>query len=267
MNLGDQGDDVEAVQSFLVWLGYRLPRYGVDGHLGMETWEALEQFAGVMMNFAQPVPDGLLLRLALAGKVPRPASFVAVTGDEDNAHGYRRWTDIDMIVLHQTGVYMLDIPARFKRLNAHVGILRDHEHALVRVHPLNAYCYHAGRLNARSIGIEINGHFPGLVDAFDSEKHSGRGPTPRQAHMAMRAIEWICEMVSACGGTIRHVVPHRCSSETRRADPGEAAWASIGRWAQHDHGLTCMGPGWCVGDGRPIPRTWDDRPAFGPYAY
>lgn len=45
MKFNDRGPDVEAVQSKLLRLGYALPQYGADGHLGSETWNALRQYA------------------------------------------------------------------------------------------------------------------------------------------------------------------------------------------------------------------------------
>lgn len=44
MRHGDKGDKVKAVQARLDALGYTLPMYGADGHLGDETWDALQDF-------------------------------------------------------------------------------------------------------------------------------------------------------------------------------------------------------------------------------
>lgn len=44
LNKGDKGDSVIALQKRLISLGYKLPKYGADGHFGTETDVALRSF-------------------------------------------------------------------------------------------------------------------------------------------------------------------------------------------------------------------------------
>lgn len=46
MRFNDKGVAVRLLQQRLLDEGYKLPIYGVDGHLGDETWDALQQYAG-----------------------------------------------------------------------------------------------------------------------------------------------------------------------------------------------------------------------------
>ena len=46
MRYNDKGSKVMTVQRVLLDRGYKLPRFGADGHLGDETWDALQQYAG-----------------------------------------------------------------------------------------------------------------------------------------------------------------------------------------------------------------------------
>jgi len=182
-------------------------------------------------------------------------------------HGMRSWQQVDTIMLHQTGIWMNDTPDRFDTVNAHVGILKDHATPIVQVHDLLAYCHHGNKANGFSIGIEINGHFPGLVKAFDPKRHSSAGPSERQIQSTRKALAWIMEEAKAGGGQIRHIIPHRTSNGSKPSDPGEVAWKEIGIWAQNNLGLADKGPGWLVGTGVPIPGDWDGRAQYQKYKY
>jgi hypothetical protein len=270
-----KGSEVKELQECLIAKGYHLPKWGADGDLGSETWSKIEAYAGVdqfptCKPLPQSVTDDILYR-APESEVPRefdyPEGYIRVKGDPKDVHGIRTWAQIDTIVLHQTGVWMKDTPDRFDTVNAHVGILRDHETPIVQIHDLIAYCYHANEANRFSIGFEINGCWPGLIDHYKSDKHSGIGPTEHQIQYARKAIVWVMDEVEAHGGLIKHILPHRVSNDTRRADPGEHAWQALGIWAQQELGLTDKGPGYCIGDGTPIPFEWDSRPAYRKYKY
>jgi len=61
MNFNDRGADVESLQGKLMRLGYNLPRYGADGHLGQETWDTLHQYARDRgLGWAPEIPPTVL---------------------------------------------------------------------------------------------------------------------------------------------------------------------------------------------------------------
>jgi hypothetical protein len=261
-----KGDAVVELQRGLMRRGFGLPKWGADGDLGGETWGAVEKFADVDQYPAQyslprSVTDAILAP-ADADDADLPAGHVRVVGDPADVKGWRSWQDIDAIVLHQTGIKMTDTPERFRTLDAHVGILIAHPTPIVQVQDLLAYMYHANELNRPSIGIELNGYFPGVEARYDTAKHTGAGPTVSQVMDARRSIAWLCETAHNNGGAIRRILPHRVSNDTRQGDPGEGAWREIGLWAIEEYGLTDGGAGYCVGDGTPIPFTWCPKPAY-----
>ncbi len=288
---GVKSDDTSALQCALMSLGYDQPKYENDGVLGNELECAVGEFCadhgvdeaqgGVWVSADEDGP----LQMDLTGtfgamvcQMSRDVERVMQSfniADVRNAspsksHGSRPWTDIDTIVLHQTGVWMTDTPERFQRLKAHVGVLRNGEllnttgfdvphpenesrgPCIVLVHGLNDYLWHANELNAQSVGIEVNGKYDGV--------HGGEQPNPpvHQIVNAQQAVSFVCNMVRAHGGQVRNILPHRVSSMTRRSDPGEAIWKGVGRWAQDKVGLSDGGPGFVAG-GRPIPEAWDPR--------
>lgn len=277
---GVKSDDTAALQCALMCLGYDLPKYENDGFLGRELEAAVEAFCtdhgldeaeGVWVASEEDGPLEMDLSGPFASTVCQMANDVVGVmqhysiADERGAspsrsHGHRTWPDVDTIVLHQTGVWMTDTAKRFRRLRAHIGVLRDGEFGptgergpcIVLVHELDAYLWHANGLNAQSVGIEINGKYDGV--------HGGERPDPpeHQIVTARQSVLFVCDMVAAHGGQVRNILPHRVSNMTRRSDPGEAIWKGVGRWAQDELGLSDGGPGFVAG-GRPIPEQWDPR--------
>jgi hypothetical protein len=66
MRYGDRGPEVMDVQRALIQRGYALPKYGIDGDLGNETWHALQLFAsgrGLPWTQTQEVPGPVLAAL------------------------------------------------------------------------------------------------------------------------------------------------------------------------------------------------------------
>lgn len=286
---GVKSADTAALQSALMYLGYDLPKYENDGYLGRELEGAVESFCadhgmddreGLWVPTDEDGPWKMDLSGVFAALVCQMADDVEGVmqrysiADERAAspsktHGQRTWMDVDSIVLHQTGVWMTDTPKRFRRLKAHIGVLRDGEvpdrvrtqddapvPTIVLVHDLDAYLWHANSLNSQSVGIEVNGHYSGRVDGG---MHAAEdSPPERQMESARQSVCFVQDMVAAHGGQIRNILPHRVSSMTRRSDPGEAIWKGVGRWAQDTLGLSDGGPGFVAG-GRPIPEAWDPR--------
>lgn len=118
---------------------------------------------------------------------------------------------------------------------------------------------HANALNAPSLGLEVEGRYPGLASG------------PRGAwdildeltiETARAALTWLVEAAAAEGIEIRYLYAHRQSSSMRRGDPGELVWRAVAL----EHGRQVLGlrtaPArtWdspSAGRGRPIPLEWD----------
>ncbi|MCP4204260.1 MAG: hypothetical protein GY769_20275 [bacterium] len=80
MKFNDRGAVVETVQGKLLRLGYRLPRYGADGHCGDETWDALQQYArDRRLGWAPEVPQAALDDLRRGPTMPDIPITVATT--------------------------------------------------------------------------------------------------------------------------------------------------------------------------------------------
>lgn len=76
--LGDEGDQVAALQRALMAQGYRLPNGGADGTLGPETWKALQRYAEDRQNWRPRLPSWVAP--ALLGASPAPPCKVARSG-------------------------------------------------------------------------------------------------------------------------------------------------------------------------------------------
>ncbi len=269
-----KGEEVATLQRALINLGIELPHYGADGHLGKESWAAIEEYAertrwpvpDIAKDLNEEMTDEILELGVYVDATDKPDGWVKVEALPQNVHGQRAWEDIDTVVLHQCGVWMTDTPERFSRLKAHIGILDKHPTPIVQVGELTAYMYHANSLNKGAIGIELNGHFPGREGDYDPDKHSSRGPSERQIDSAQNSLSWLVDEVAAHGGALRYIAPHRVSSMNRQSDPGEVAWKQIGLWATTWLGLCDQGPGYAAG-GRPIPYDWCAKQAYTEYKY
>ena len=68
---------------------------------------------------------------------------------------------------------------------------------------------------------------------------------------------WLRLQFDINGGDWEVVHAHRQASEDRKADPGSEVWQKIGmnwiKWL----GATDGGPDFSVGNGSPIPKTWN----------
>lgn len=270
------------LQQNLMSLGYDLPKYGADGWMGHETEVALDEFAedhgAEEQEYWIPSEDSDQRDLdgnfaagvcSIAAKVEKVMASYHIADERKhslarNVHGRRTWPEITQIVLHQTGVWMSDSPLRFRRLRAHIGVLRDgvarpdnsEPPRIVLVHELLAYLWHANSLNRQSVGIEINGRYAGLIGRSSGKTEPE--PPERQIRTARTSIRFVCDLVGAHGGIVRNIAPHRISNLNRRGDPGEAIWKNVGKWAQDKLGLSDGGP-FTVAGGRPIPHEWDGR--------
>lgn len=114
--------------------------------------------------------------------------------------------------------------------------------------PLNWYVYHANKLNAMSLGIEIEGNLPTFMDE----------PllTDEMVHAARLGIATLVEQGRAQGMPIQYIWAHRQSDPNRGRDPGEEIWKRVVmEYAVPVLGLR-MQPELVTGQGRPLPSEW-----------
>jgi hypothetical protein len=175
----------------------------------------------------------------------------------------RRPEDIDAIVLHQTAC---DFGAkkgepRYRRaldVACHALTFKTGETVLAA--PLLWYVNHGNGFNPRSLGFEVEGHYPGIP---------GRGPgtdvfTPEHRAAFREGFKALVRLAESAGIRLRYLWAHRQSSATRRADPGFEIWQEAEDLA-FALGLRTL-PNLVIGSGRPIPGAWRVRtPAPEPY--
>lgn len=187
----------------------------------------------------------------------------------------REQRTIDAVVLHQMACTLGGPTAekrhrRALRISAHASAFFDG--TVVLPCDLRAYAYHADALNARSLGVEIEGLHPGLEDdpatVPDEAKRTTWGGepdevTPLLIETARSALTAIVTEARAIGCPVRYVFAHRQSSPTRRSDPGQTLWREVGLWSVQALGLQAQPAAtfaktwkpWTAG--KPIPREWD----------
>jgi hypothetical protein len=186
---------------------------------------------------------------------------------------------IDTIVIHQTGIEFgvsqraiaaaggdAQLAKARRALNVACHVMAFRAGYFVAAHSLTDYVNHAGRLNARSVGLEIEGRYPGLQDdpttiaREDLTTTWGAAPsqlTDATVTAACLAINWLVERGRQGGMPLRKIVAHRQSSSGRRADPGQEIWRRVVLdFAVEELGLVTV-PKQRWGDGRPIPVEWD----------
>ena len=296
-NDGGQPGAVATVQRQLVQLGYRLDRYGCDGSLGDETWAALEAFAKAQMGrraWNPEVPAAVLEALGAAQKPPAPdpsaplpgpvpgASVVDLRHEQTdpapktkvvNGKTVRRAPHtVTALVLHQTactfGVSNQQIQAaggdrslalHRRALNVACHALAFRDGTAVIANDPASYVFHANTINAQSIGLEIEGRFPGDDSQPDATTWGG-DPTPLTEELIAAGREGarrLVELSREAGIEITEVYAHRQSSSSRRSDPGQSIWQRIGL----EYCVAVLGlkprQSFATNGGRPIPTEWD----------
>jgi N-acetylmuramoyl-L-alanine amidase len=123
----------------------------------------------------------------------------------------------------------------------------------VLAHPLDWYVFHGNGLNARSIGLEVEGAFPG-------EKGTTDLLTGKLLTAAKDGLEYLVREGRKLGMPIKYVFAHRQSSATRPNDPGEEIWQKlVVQFAEPELGLVAQ-PAWVDGGGRALPDHWIKQP-------
>jgi len=289
MNYGDKGEQVKQVQQTLIASGYPLPKYGADGQLGDETWNALRSYAkDNKLTWTPLVPQGVIDALTVQEHVdvynltsmqtnPPAASEKFKIGSNGKVV-VRDPSTVRGIMLHQTACWFgvsqaqIDAAGGDKHLALHKRSLNvachliafdgrgaqiDCGHA-VWPNPLEWYVYQANTANSISCGVECEGEYPGVVSPGCTM------PSDRLIQASRDAVRFLVEQGRSQGMPLEFIWAHRQSSATRRGDPGEALWKEVVlAYAVPVLGLRTE-PARVWGDGRPIPLAWDPN-GVGPY--
>jgi hypothetical protein len=263
---GDESLAVESLQRALASLGHDLPRYGVDGQAGSETFAAFDEFclAHGLPEFADTIPtiavELVIAFAAVAGHAPAKPAPPGLPGPwlhdfrelhVDRIGGSRDWADVTGITLHQTATNFSDeTPERERRalqrvskIRAHFVILRGGAAAFNA--PLTRYMAHGHAFNRHDVGIEIDGYYAGVEgDPATFWKPKSRpnrkpmGASEIQIEHAREVCRYIVETVAAHGGEVRHVHAHRQTAKRKPSDPGELIWREVGLWCEDQLGLS-----------------------------
>ena len=197
----------------------------------------------------------------------------------------RHMTSVRTVVIHQTacifgvsqgaidaakGNRELALARRMLNVAAHCVALRDGFYVLTN--PFSWYVWHANALNEESIGLEIEGLYPGLKDdpatAHKEDVASTWGGKPMAltdlaVATAREALKHMVESARAEGAPLENIRAHRQSSVTRRSDPGQEIWERV----VLEYAVPVLklktDTNFSVG-GRPIPLAWDPA-GHGPY--
>lgn len=268
--MGEHGSNVTRLQEKLEdGLGYKLPKYGTDGWMGLETYRAALRCARdhkiTWKNYKQykEVPGEVCTAImALPEEKPMARGMEDITDKHPLYNGYRTprsLKQITAIVLHQTACHLGKKVKRWYTLGAHFGLPADGN--IIYVNKLSVVMWHANWFNRFSVGLEIDGNFQGL-EGRDSTRWTPGGRksslTSAQIVATKETIKWVCKEVEKAGGRVTDVLAHRQTSKNRVADPGSAIWQEIGLWAQQTLGLRNE-PLYTKGSGLTIPEEWDHR--------
>jgi hypothetical protein len=296
MRYRDHGPEVRTLQEALLAKGYELPRYGADSDFGQETVVALQRCAtdkGIAWTIEVDVPQTLLDALGVLGTVQRPVEVIAPTSEvldlegvpfydlrseqadphpksktDRNGKTVRRTpSEIDSIVLHQTAVKFAgssnDAIAR-RGLGVACHAIAFHPGFLVWTADPRWYIYHADRLNARSLGLEVDGNYPGCVGR---QCGNGKAETPLTDEVVKAArmgIKLLVEEGRRLGCPIKFIFAHRQCDSWRVADPGEGLWRRVVlEYAVPElklvaqQSLTFTHPKGADRTGKPVPTNWD----------
>jgi hypothetical protein len=226
-------------------------------------------------------------RLDIRDQVPRAQPKTRV---RNGATVMRDPKAVDGIVVHQMactlgvgrrllrkagGNPILAEALRAQRTACHAAAMRSGLVVLTR--PFQSYLWHGNGFNTRSLGLEIEGLYPGLEGEPWTIRRRDRKRitevTDRVVDAARDALLWMVREGRSIGMPLTWIWAHRQSSPTRRADPGEELWRRVVlEYAVPELGLRTDSSLYLEskarkssGDGRPIPVEWDDTNGVGSY--
>ena len=172
----------------------------------------------------------------------------------------RKIETVDTICLHQLSALNLKQGIKRWKNKEYHWVIEIEDATAYLMHDLDKYTWHGGNINARSIGIGVEGYYAGIEGDLSTfwtpEGHDDR--VPRQFHIGLAvalimSVKETIDMVAANGGEIKYIGAHRQSSMSRRSDPGSAIW-KVAMLCMDEFGLTEAAT---LESGRPIPEAWD----------
>lgn len=277
MKRGSRSVEVRKLQLMLMELGYELPRWGADGDLGTETIDALALFLrehGMTVDDdADEVSDAelALVRQVLSMTSDAPLGPQLAGGRfhdlrtiaaQNRLGGRRSWKQITGVTLHQTACVLGEKPQRWRTVAAHLGVTRAGQ--VTWMHDFEKVVWHGNGFNASTVGIEMDGIYAGVEgddETFwrpsEEPNRKPQVPTKELIEAARATVRWICQEVERHGGRVEKLFAHRQASRQRLSDPGSALWQGVALPLQSELKLSDGGPGFTLGNGRPIPERWD----------
>lgn len=225
-----------------------------DGICGPKTWAALRHVADLHTEatFNEMFVD-------IRDDHPRPRLYSARRSPRKGITG---------VTLHQTGCEMPRNPLNWRRLNAHIGLTQEGQ--IVIVNDPRDFIWHAQKLSYHTIGIEIEGNYPGLMDDPKTLWKGGGGPHRLNPEM-LTALDHLRDYLITWFATEnqewKYIHAHRQSAHSRIADPGEEIWKAVAIPWMEATGATDGGPGFYVGKGRPVPQQWSGDANAGDYRW
>jgi N-acetylmuramoyl-L-alanine amidase len=179
---------------------------------------------------------------------------IDLTAQSDRSHrkANRDPKSVYALVLHQMACcFRRRDPLRsYLRIKAHFAILPEGQ--ILQLHPVSALLWASHGFNSKSVAVEFAGNFPNVKGRWWKGETYGRDrPTAAQLEAGRCLVR---HLVRTMG--LRVVLAHRQSSNMRENDPGPDVWYHVGQWAIDNLGLSDGGPGFKIGNGKPIPGAW-----------
>lgn len=271
------------VQLALLAMGYKLPRWGADGHWGKETEAALARFADDH-SCDEPETSGewmaaAVLALDVWATVEEVGNFPGLDmrpyADADDIAGRRKWADIDSILMHQTACVFGGAKEQRLAKVAINGAVTVKGEAL-RIHDPLTWVWHAQGYSARSYGIEVEGNYEGVLGDDSSFWRPSSKPnlqptelTDAMVRAGQSLCRWVIRTVEAHGGQVKYMLTHRQAYPSKPSDPGEAIYKGICLPIMEEFGLgggdqyrasysyTSKGKRKHVKPGAPVPVEWN----------
>jgi hypothetical protein len=146
--------------------------------------------------------------------------------------------------------------------------LAAHEDFVICLTPLDWYMHHGNRLNGSTIGVEVSGLYPGLLDDPTTPPREDLKTlwgdeqtelTEGRILAARAAVRYAVVEGRQLGMPIRYIYAHRQSNGNKPGDPGEGLWrAVVTDYAVPKLGLEVRYD-FTLDKGRPIPTQWDEN--------
>jgi hypothetical protein len=149
-------------------------------------------------------------------------------------------------------------PEKWGRVNAHIGLTK--EGRVILINEPEDFIWHAQGLSKTTIGIEIEGNYPGIIGKENTLWKPGGGPdilTDETWEGAAFIYGYLKEWFDTRGIKWQHIFAHRQSYKNRTADPGQEIWQKIAMPWMVMSGATDGGELFKIGTGKPIPSQWD----------